>query len=122
MNELLPLGSIVELKSKTRYMIIGFLPSSIKSKIFYDYIVCNPDGFTKRKEELKEKIDYYFIKKEEIDNVLFIGLQDNEFDLYQDILKTILEKIHDSKQELTEKELYNDILKEMKKRWLKNEK
>lgn len=121
MNELLPIGSIVELKNHMRCMIIGFLPSPLNSKVLYDYIACNPDGVTKRKEELKEKKDYFFIKKEEIDNVLFIGLQNDEFELYEDILKTMIEKIHNSKQELTAKELYNNTIKEMEKRWLKNE-
>ena len=44
MEELLPIGSIVELKDGKRFMIIGYLPNKIKDEMFYDYIGCLKKG------------------------------------------------------------------------------
>lgn len=80
MEDLLPIGSIVELTDRRRKMIIGYLPSKPNDKEFYDYICCNSKiGLRKEKIKLKPRIDYSYINKEDIKDVLYVGCQDNEF-------------------------------------------
>ena len=128
MNELLPIGSIIRLNNQKDYMIIGFCPSTLHSDVIYDYIVCNPSGISKKKEDMTEGTDFFFIKKEDIENVLFIGFQDQEFDIYKDIITNIVDKLKENqktKQKLTNddvKLLCSNILSEMNRREVKNEK
>lgn len=118
MSDLLPIGSIIEVKNKTKYMIIGFFPSIIIEDEVYDYIVCKPKGLTKTKKKLKKEIDYFYIKKEDIVNVLYIGFQDEDFNVYKDIITITLEQLKKNKNS---KKLFIDIQNEFYKRRLKNE-
>ena len=112
MEDLLPVGSIVELKDKKRKMIIGYLPSKPNDKEFYDYICCNSKiGIRKPKEELKEKVDYTYLNQDEIERVIYIGCQDKEFDLYKMVHAKIKDKLLEARKE--NKELTNEELEEM---------
>ena len=111
MEDLLPVGSIVELKDKRRLMIIGYLPSKPNDKELYDYMCCNSlIGIRKPKEDLKENQDYYYINQEDIESVLYIGCQDMEFELYKMINKKTkdkLQEVRSQNKELTNEELEN---------------
>ena len=111
MEDLLPVGSIVELKDKRRLMIIGYLPSKPNDKEFYDYMCCNSlIGIRKPKEDLKENQDYYYINQEDIESVLYIGCQDMEFELDKMINKKTkdkLQEVRSQNKELTNEELEN---------------
>ena len=117
MDDLLPIGSIVELKNNKRKMIIGYLPNKPNDKEFYDYICCNSKtGLRKEKKELKQNKDYFFINNEDIENVLFIGCQDKEFLMYKIMHNRIKEKlleIRKNNSNLTEEDLDKLYTKEL---------
>ena len=115
MEDLLPVGSIVELKNKKRRMIIGYLPSKPNDEKFYDYICANAViGIVFEKDKLKENKDYFYINADEIDNVLYIGCQDKEFDLYRVVHKKIKDALLELKKE--KRELSNEELENMYKK------
>ena len=119
MKELLPVGSIVKLKNNKEYMIIGFYPCKPNSKNQYEYIVCeSKKGLKNTSEKLEPKEDYFYLKKEQITEVLFIGFSDFEFDFYTRLsneLITNLEKEKKKNDKLEKKDLikiYSDIIDE----------
>lgn len=111
MKELLPIGSIVELDSKKRAMIVGYYPNNINDKEFNDYICTNPTGVTKRLEELVLDKDYFYIKKELITNVLYMGFQDNLFDNYKKMSKMFVKELRKAK--LESKEVSEEMIKKI---------
>ncbi len=112
MEDLLPVGSIVELKDNKRMMIIGYLPSKPNDKDLYDYVCCNSKiGIRRPKEELEENKDYFFVNQEDIQTVLYIGCQDSEFEVYKMINKKTKEKLLEAKNE--NKEFTNEELEKM---------
>ena len=55
MEELLPVGSKVELHSKRKFVIIGYLPSKPNDERQYDYICCRDRyGINWKKDKLKK--------------------------------------------------------------------
>jgi hypothetical protein len=98
MDELLPIGSVVELKNKRLRMIIGYLPNTSDDEV-YDYLCCNHlRGFRKKKEDLKEQTDYTYIKKEDIETVLYLGHQDFEFTLFKATFNVDKERLLERKK------------------------
>ena len=119
MNELLPVGSIVKLKNNKEYMIIGFYPCRPNSKNQYEYIVCeSKKGLKNPSEKLEPKEDYFYLKKEQITEVLFIGFSDFEFDFFSKISNEFNEKVKKMKIEKNKIEendiinIYSDIINE----------
>lgn len=83
MNELLPLGSIVELNNKKIYMIIGYNPNKPNDDELHDYIVCSSKlGIIKKKDDLHLNKDFFYIDKKDIEKVLFIGYSDSQFEKF----------------------------------------
>ena len=115
MEDLLPVGSIVELKNKKRRMIIGYLPNKPNDKEFYDYICTNSViGIVFEKDKLKVNKDFFYINADDIDKVLYIGCQDKEFDLYKVVHKKIKETLLEARKE--NRELSNEELENMYKK------
>lgn len=112
MIDLIPIGSIVELKDNKKNMIIGYNPSLPNDTEQYDYIVCSPNGLNKEKEKLIYNEDYFYIKKEDIINIFYIGFSDRNFDLFEEIHNEILNKIKQKKDKMDNNEL-NNILNEV---------
>lgn len=84
MKKKLPVGSIVRLNNNKRFMIIGYSPSKPNDKKKYDYICCLPKiGIIRKASEIKLNIDYFYLKEEDIKQVLYIGYSDEIFDLYE---------------------------------------
>lgn len=73
MKELLPLGSIVTLKEgHKRIMIVGRIQQANQDEKIYDYAACLwPEGLIDSKH-------FYMFDQEDIDQLYFIGLQDQE--------------------------------------------
>ena len=111
MKELLPVGSKVVLNNGRKLMIIGYLPSKPNDDILYDYICCRSlFGIRKKKEDLVLNKDFFYIRREEIKEVLFLGLADEESDLLiqcEDLVKEKLIAERFGKVELSQEELKN---------------
>ena len=86
-NNLLPIGSIVLLKdSNKRLMIYGMFQQEENNDTVYDYIgVPYPEGFLNIQK-------CYLFNEELIDEVLYIGYIDSEFQVFKNKLATIVEK------------------------------
>lgn len=96
-DELLPVGSIVKIKDGRKLMIIGFCPSNPVDINKYDYICCDSEcGIIETKEKIELNRDYFFIKKKQIKNVLFIGFNDKKFDLFRLVIEKLNSKISES--------------------------
>ena len=112
MEELLPVGSKVKLQNGRTFMIIGYLPSKPNDDVLYDYICCrNIYGIRKKKEDLVLNSDYFYIKKEDISEVLYIGFSDmesNQLIQYASFIKSGLNEAKKEKSNLNQEEL-NDI-------------
>ena len=115
-NELLPVGSVVETKDKS-YMILGYFPNHPNDKEQYDY-VCGKKriGISKNIDEIKLNKDIFYLKKEDIVRVVFIGYNDEEFDTYSSLLSEFAQKINDGKKNNKEykvdevKKIFDDIV------------
>ena len=86
-KNLLPVGSVVLLKdSDKRLMIYGILQQEGNEEKIYDYIgVPYPEGFI--------DIETCFLFDEElIDQILFLGYIDSEFQIFKSKLGELLEK------------------------------
>ena len=84
MEKALPLGSKVRVKNNRVYMIIGYSPNRPIDDEANDYICCSPyKGIVKSESKIEKDKDYFFIKKEDIKEVLYIGYSDEIFDLYE---------------------------------------
>ena len=117
MEELLPVGSKVELHSKRKFVIIGYLPSKPNDEKQYDYICCRDRyGINWKKDKLVFDKHYFYINKEDIERVLYIGYSDEKFDIFNHsllLVKDKLKKAKKAKDTLTEeevKEVYVDAL------------
>lgn len=87
MENLLPVGSIVLLKeSDKRLMIYGIFQREENDDKIYDYIgVPYPEGFI--------DIETCFLFNEElIDQILFLGYIDSEFQLFKNKLGQLIEE------------------------------
>ena len=93
MIDLLPIGSIVHIQNLGENMIIGYLPRNASDNTVYDYITCNCKGLKKSKNKLIKDDDYFYTKKENIDNVLYIGFQNAEFKYFTKIFDDIIANI-----------------------------
>ena len=109
MNDLLPVGSVVELKDKRELMIIGFYPIHARDNDIYDYICCKKRvGLQKRKELLVQDRDYFYVKKEDVVSVKYIGFSDKRFDVYEKVTKEINKELFKAKlgkEELSEEDI-----------------
>ena len=86
-EDILPLGSIVQLKNKKKLMIIGYYQAVDEKGKEYDYICCLPTiGITKEKKELKINTDIFYINNEDIETILFIGCSDEDYKKYKLVL------------------------------------
>ncbi len=124
MIDLIPIGSIVELKGNKKTMIIGYNPSLPNDTEQYDYIGCSPNGLNKTKEKLVCNEDYFYIKKDDIINIFYIGFSDRNFDLFEKIHNEILNKIKQRKDKNDNNELnniFNEIIEKYKKGQSKND-
>lgn len=90
LKNLLPIGSVITLKNGTkRIMIIGRIQEHAQSKKIFDYsAVYYPEGLVNVNE-------LFLFQQEDIDQVYFVGLQDQEEFMFRGYLE----------QQLTEKEL-----------------
>lgn len=72
-NSFLPLGSVVTLYHGTKkIMIIGRLQIEVNTNTLYDYAACYyPEGVLNPKE-------LFLFNKEDIDQVYYVGMQDQE--------------------------------------------
>lgn len=121
MNDLLPVGSIVELSNKKRYMIIGYNPDKPNEKNSHDYVACLPKlGLIREMANSHLNIDYFYINKKDIEKVLFIGYNDIQFDNFDYCLFVINTNLNIaksknknlSKEEITE--IYLNSLQKIK--------
>ncbi len=80
-KDLLPLGSVVLLKGgNKRIMIIGRIQTKEGEDTIYDYSACfYPEGMVG-----PDKI--FFFNRDQIDQVFFTGLQDEEEDAFQEMV------------------------------------
>ncbi len=102
MQDLLPVGSVIETHDNKRYMIIGYSPNTVNATNKYDYVVSHISGINKPKKLIKYGVDYFYIKSKDIKNVYFIGFNDSEFDLFAKVLKDFNSNIN-KKQKKGEK-------------------
>ena len=116
MFDLIPIGSIVELKDKREVMIIGYNPNKVNESEQFDYIICMPSGFDKVKEKLVLNKDYFYIKKEDITNIIYIGYNDREFDLYKAFHDEIISQVQSKDiKEIDIKEIIKEVTDKYKK-------
>ncbi|MBR2827864.1 MAG: DUF4176 domain-containing protein [Bacilli bacterium] len=118
MEELLPIGSIVELKDGKRFMIIGYLPNKIKDEMFYDYIGCLKKGVFNNLKEPQINRDIFYFNKSDIIKVLYIGYSNDEFDTFSKIFSKV-ENIRNNvdRKNITDEEIekmYNNLWEKMK--------
>lgn len=111
MEELLPVGSVVELNDGTTLTIVGYSPSKYDDEVIYDYTAAiKPYGFIRPVEQLEENVDYKCIKKEDIKMVRFIGYSDELFDYYADIYNAVMSEVEKNRKEnITTPESWNEI-------------
>lgn len=85
-NELLPIGTVVLLKNGTkRVMIIGYFPMENGNETKYDYSgTLYPEGLIDSRKIL-------LFNNDQIENVCFKGLQDEEQIRFQQRLKQLEE-------------------------------
>ncbi len=126
MEDLLPVGSIIELKDGRLRMILGYLPTSPNEEQF-DYFCSKVDGGLKKVvDKLEKDKDYFYLKKEDVFNVLYVGLQDEEFDLYNRIYDDYKNRLSEEKKnnkELSKEkmdEIYSSILYKLVGKYLDN--
>ena len=112
MEELLPVGSVVELNNGTTLTIVGYSPSKYNDLEIYDYTaLVKPYGFIKPVDKLEENKDYVLIKKEDIKRVKFIGYSDKEFDFYADVYNTVMSEVKKNREaNITTQESWDEIL------------
>lgn len=108
MKDLLPIGSIVHVNNLGEYMIIGYLPSNYSST-FYDYVVCDYKGLKNDGDKLQKNKDYYYVKREDITNVLYIGFQNKEFSFLTKIVEDITNTIKSMDVSKIGEKDYHDI-------------
>jgi len=126
MEETLPIGSIIRLNSGMNLMIIGYLPSKPNDEIIFDYVCCRTRMGLRKKENLELDKDYFYIKKMDIDKILFRGFSNFEFDMLDDLMKSINKKIIEEKnknEELTTEDLnniYKEAAKSFEEKWSGN--
>ena len=73
MEELLPIGSVVEVYDLGLLMIIGYLPNTPKDNELTDYICCKKNvGIRKERKDLFLNKDYFYINKNEIKKNLVV--------------------------------------------------
>lgn len=124
--ELLPIGSVVVSNNKM-LIIIGFYPSKVNEKKEYKYLCSSVSGIRNEHSKLKLNKDYYFINEEDIQEVLFIGYNDEEFDEYSKFVVEIIKKINDFKSKNKEikpqdyETIINSYIQEHRKEGKKNE-
>jgi len=122
MDELLPIGSVVLAKDIGLLVIIGYYPNKPYDSEWCDYICCRKRlGIRKEKDKLVINKDYFYIKKEEVITVKYIGYQNKAFDVYKEVSDILINKINDAKKEnkkLTEeqtKAIYAEYLEDLKR-------
>ncbi len=83
-RNLLPIGSIVLLKdSKKRLMIYGMFQHEVENDTIYDYIgVPYPEGFV-------DVTKSFLFNEDIIEDVLYIGYIDSEFQIFKNQLEEI---------------------------------
>ena len=118
MEELLPIGSVVELKDGKRIMIIGYLPNKLKDEIFYDYIGCLKKGVFNNLKEPQLNRDIFYFHKRDIIKVLYIGYSNEEFEMFSNLFSKV-ENIRNNidRNNITEEEIekmYNNLWKKIK--------
>lgn len=98
-KKLLPAGSLIVTKSGRILMVIGFYPGKVNEESNYKYICSQTSGFKKKHSELKYNQDYYYISDDDIEDILFIGYSDSEFDFHAKALKMFNRKIKSIRKE-----------------------
>ncbi len=94
-NHFLPIGSVIELKySKKLALIAGYYPND-DIKNMQEYIVTYfPNGLNNRKNIMNK--NYSFVNNEDIENVVFLGYQNNSYIFYSKLLKEAKDKINNN--------------------------
>ena len=119
MEDFLPIGSKVRLNDGRILMIIGYLPSKPNDEIIYDYICSrNRYGLLKRKEDLKLNRDIFYIKNEDIRDVLYLGFTDVEYVYLKTCASNVKDDLNNAKEvnsQLDQDELNELYLKDFKK-------
>ena len=121
MDDLLPIGSVVKTDKIKPLMIIGYYPSMPIEKEFYDYICCTPKiGIITPNSKLKKDQGYYCINHEDIKDILFLGYQTKEYDVYNKMLKEIKMNVLKAKENnnVTDDE-FNNIYEEIIQKYMK---
>ena len=82
----LPLGSVVTLHHGTKkIMICGRLQIEVKTRVLYDYAACYyPEGILNPKE-------LFLFNHRDVDQVYFYGMQDQEEEAFQRMMKQHME-------------------------------
>lgn len=120
MTDLLPVGSLIKLKSNKKLMIIGYLPNKLEEDKSFDYICSNEYGLIVQKDKLIKDKHYFYVDKNEIDEILYIGYHDENFEHLKNIiflLENKLEQLKKETKELTQEaltELLESIINEIK--------
>ena len=117
--DLLPIGSTVVINDEKELMIVGYLPDKISKDQKYDYVCCNPRrGIRTDRNKIELNKDYFYISKDDIDYVTYIGLQDELFETFKLSYKEVMDHIKECKENNKEFE-YSDI-KSLKDKVIKN--
>ena len=112
MEELLPVGSKVLLNNNIICYIIGYLPSKPNDYKLYDYICArNKKGLVRKKDKLVFEKDYFYICQEDIKDVLFIGYQNDEFDILNKYYLLLIDEV--KKARAAEDNLNQEVLEEI---------
>ena len=78
---------------------MGYLPSKINDAKQYDYICCRDlNGIIRKKDELVLNKHYFYINREDIANVLFIGFNDDRFNEFEYLVFQIKDSLADAKE------------------------
>lgn len=112
----LPVGSCVRVLNQSKMvMIAGYLPYDNQTKVMYDYIgIYVPIGIRKPRQSIELNKDYIYLKNNDIEKIVFIGLSDNKSEFYRRYLLNIKKEFNRIKEEdlSTEriKKLFKDSL------------
>lgn len=98
MEDLLPVGSVIETNDLKRLMIVGYFPTIINSIEMYDYLCCDSKkGLTDDIKNLKKNVDYFYIKASDITTLKYIGFQNELFEFYKKSAEELMKELDKTK-------------------------
>ena len=112
-DSILPIGSIVKLKNEEKSrMIVGYCPNDIQDDIKIYVGVEYPLGL--RNQFLLNQ-NYFTFNPEDIEDLLFLGHQDQNYEEYARLIKNVLRKIKvykENNKTFDNKTLFREALRE----------